>query len=61
MGLLRDCTTGCGTDGSFYSTTHVSLRSRRISPDYAPVYCGEVVTGAEVSAGGLTGISQPLL
>ena len=20
-GLLRDCTTGCGTDGSFYSTT----------------------------------------
>ena len=21
-GLLLDCTTGCGTDGSFYSTTH---------------------------------------
>ena len=21
-GLLRDCTTGCGTDGSFYSTNH---------------------------------------
>ena len=20
-GLLRDCTTGCGTDGSFYSTS----------------------------------------
>ena len=23
MGLLRDCTTGCGTDGSFYSTSNL--------------------------------------
>ena len=26
-GLLRDCTTGCGTDGSFYSTSSNGTRS----------------------------------
>ena len=25
-GLLRDCTTGCGTDGSFYSTNSVGYK-----------------------------------
>ena len=24
-GLLRDCTTGCGTDGALHSTTHGSI------------------------------------
>ena len=38
-GLLRDCTTGCGTDGSFYSTTkdgifheHVAIALPKHSP-----------------------------
>ena len=28
-GLLRDCTTGCGTDGSFYSTNKDTMDALR--------------------------------
>ena len=28
-GLLRECTTGCGTDGSFYSTSGNDTRMMR--------------------------------
>ena len=30
--LLRDCTTGCGTDGSFYSTCDTVLQTRLREP-----------------------------
>ena len=33
-GLLRDCTTGCGTDGSFYSTNSYSKAPSRTSYPY---------------------------
>ena len=43
MGLLRDCTTGCGTDGSFYGTTPNTALATVVKLSVENCYCSSFV------------------
>ena len=44
-GLLRDCTTGCGTDGSFYTTNNNPAQDEGYHPHAASTYLTEHIGG----------------
>ena len=57
-GLLRDCTTGCGTDGSFYSTSQGAAHDGGGGQSHAGLLRGQV-DGLLVVVGGHGDVSLP--
>ena len=48
-GLLHDCTTGCGTDGSFYSINHFSCQLMAVAHTNGQLSLHNTVDGRVVN------------
>ena len=59
MGLLRDCTTGCGTDGSICGTIHNTITNQALCAGGLPE-AGRGLVGcvAELSVGAVSAVDM---